>query len=182
MPPLFVITGGPGSGKSTLIAALAETGLATMPEAGRAIIRDQQAIGGTALPWADRAAFAELMLGWELRSHAEAQAQTAPVVFDRGVPDVIGYLTLCGLPVPPHMHRAAALYRYNPTVFLAPFWADIYATDTERRQSHAEAEATAAAMITAYEAAGYRVVPLPRAPVAHRVAFVRAEIDRISGT
>lgn len=176
--PFFVITGGPGSGKSTLIAALAQTGLATLPEADRAIIRDQQAIGGPALPWADRAAFAELMLGWELRSHAEAQAHAGPVVFDRGVPDVIGYLSLCGLPVPPHMHRAAALYRYNPTIFLAPFWAEIYATDAQRHQSAVEAEATAAAMVTAYEAAGYRVLPLPRAPVAERVTFVRAEMDR----
>ena len=47
---LFVITGGPGSGKSTLIKALAERGFCTMPEAGRAIIRDQVAIGGEALP------------------------------------------------------------------------------------------------------------------------------------
>ena len=65
---LFVITGGPGSGKSTLIDALAGHGICTMPEAGRAIIRDQVAIGGEALPWSDRRAFAELMLGWEIRS------------------------------------------------------------------------------------------------------------------
>ena len=31
----FVLTGGPGAGKTTLIAALAEAGLSTMPEAGR---------------------------------------------------------------------------------------------------------------------------------------------------
>lgn len=41
-----------------------------MPEAGRAIIQDQVAIGGAALPWADRLAFSELMLGWELRPTA----------------------------------------------------------------------------------------------------------------
>ncbi len=34
---LFVVTGGPGSGKSTLIAALAGHGIRSMPEAGRAI-------------------------------------------------------------------------------------------------------------------------------------------------
>ncbi len=57
---LFVITGGPGSGKRTLIQALAERGVCTMPEAGRAIIQDQVAIGGEAVPWSDRNAFAEL--------------------------------------------------------------------------------------------------------------------------
>ncbi|RUU62771.1 ATPase, partial [Mesorhizobium sp. M2C.T.Ca.TU.009.01.2.1] len=64
----FVLTGGPGSGKTTLIEALRAQGFATAPEAGRGIIRDQTAIGGPALPWQDRALFAELMLSWELRS------------------------------------------------------------------------------------------------------------------
>ena len=73
-----------------------------MPEAGRAIIQDQRAIGGSALPWADRSAFAELMLGWELRSYREAQSYDGRILFDRGIPDIIGYLELSGLPVPPH--------------------------------------------------------------------------------
>jgi predicted ATPase len=37
---LFVITGGPGSGKSTLIDALERAGFARSIEAGRAIIQD----------------------------------------------------------------------------------------------------------------------------------------------
>ena len=45
---LFVITGGPGSGKTTLIEALAAAGVATSPEVGRAIIREEMAVGGTA--------------------------------------------------------------------------------------------------------------------------------------
>lgn len=92
----FVITGGPGSGKSTLIDALSKHGLRYMPEAGRAIIQDQVAIAGPALPWADRLLFAEMMLGWELRSYREAQGHGGTVFFDRGLPDVIGYLALCG--------------------------------------------------------------------------------------
>ncbi|MGQ3076085.1 MAG: AAA family ATPase, partial [Ferrovibrionaceae bacterium] len=38
---MIVVTGGPGSGKSSLIDAMAQRGFRTMPEAGRAIIRDQ---------------------------------------------------------------------------------------------------------------------------------------------
>jgi len=173
---LFVITGGPGSGKSSLVEALADAGLPHMPEAGRAIIRDQVAIGGSALPWADRAAFAELMLAWELRSHHEARAFAVPVILDRGVPDVIGYLTLCGLPVPDHMRKAAALYRYNRTVFLAPHWPEIFAQDTERRQSLQEADATCRAMVEVYTSLGYDLVTLPLASVSERVAFVRSHI------
>jgi predicted ATPase len=172
----FVITGGPGSGKSTLIEALIARGLDTMPEAGRAIIQDQVAIGGTALPWSDRAAFAELMLGWEMRSHRAAQVIGKTVVFDRGVPDVMGYLRLCELPVPPHVARAAELFRYNARVFIAPLWPEIFTQDTERKQSLAEAEATYHAVAGAYSGLGYELVPLPLAPVAERADFVMSAI------
>ncbi|MCW1428127.1 AAA family ATPase [Novosphingobium sp. JCM 18896] len=169
---LFVITGGPGSGKTTLVAAVATAGLATMAEAGRAIIRDQVAIGGSALPWADRSAFAELMLSWDLRSHREACLLPGPVICDRGLPDVIGYLTLCGLPVPAHLHRAAEMFRYNRKVFVAPHWPEIYARDEERRQDEAEAAATCEAMIAVYQALGYETIMLPLAGVPQRREFV----------
>ncbi|WP_240634651.1 AAA family ATPase [Streptomyces sp. HG99] len=84
------------------------------------MIQDQVAIAGRALPWADTALFAELMLCWELRSYRIAAAQTAPVLFDRGVPDIVGYLKLEGLPVPDHVHTAAQRFRYHHRVFIAP--------------------------------------------------------------
>jgi energy-coupling factor transporter ATP-binding protein EcfA2 len=102
---LFVVTGGPGSGKTTLIDALAQAGCARSIEAGRGVIQDQVAIAGPALPWRDPQAFAELMLCWEMRSYHLTQEQAGPVFFDRGMPDVIGYLRMLGLPVPHHMNR-----------------------------------------------------------------------------
>lgn len=48
----FVLTGGPGSSKTTLIEALRQAGFATSAEAGRGIIRDQSAIGGPPCPGA----------------------------------------------------------------------------------------------------------------------------------
>lgn len=56
-PNFHVITGGPGSGKTTLIDMLAAQGFHQMPKASRAIIRGQVTVGGTAMPWVDRAAY-----------------------------------------------------------------------------------------------------------------------------
>lgn len=175
---LFVLTGGPGAGKSTLLAALSARGLRHMPEAGRAIIRDQQAIGGTALPWDDRAAYAGMMLGWELRSHREASALPGPVLMDRGIPDIIGYLELCGLAVPAHLLRAAEVFRYNRRVFVAPFWEAIYAQDSERKQDPAEAEETCRVMERVYARLGYETVVLPRDDVEARARFVLEHLPR----
>lgn len=168
----YIVTGGPGSGKSSLISSMALKGFPAMPEAGRAIIQDQVMIGGSALPWENRLAFAELMLSWELRSYKEAVKFDGPVFFDRGVPDVTGYLRLCGLEVPAHIWKAAQCFRYNKLVFLAPPWEAIYCLDVERRQSWAEAVATAKAMTDVYEELGYEVCLLPLVSVEERVEFV----------
>jgi len=169
-----IITGGPGSGKSTLIEALAAAGFSTMPEAGRNIIQDQVRIAGPALPWADRHAFAELMLAWELRSYREALslATTGPVFFDRGLPDVVGYLRLCGLEVPRHALTAAREFSYGRRVFLAPPWRNIFHEDDERKQSWAEARATCQAMVDIYTELGYELVALPLVSVGERVGFI----------
>ncbi|AOJ69604.1 MULTISPECIES: AAA family ATPase [Burkholderia] len=168
----FVITGGPGSGKSTLIDALEARGCARSHEAGRGVIQDQTAIGGHALPWRDRAAFAELMLGWEMRSHHLARRARGPVFFDRGVPDVIGYLTLSALPVPAHLAAAAERFRYCRDVFIAPPWPEIYVQDAERKQDYAQAVRTYDTMVDTYAACGYRLIELPRASVDERCRFV----------
>lgn len=173
---LHVVTGGPGSGKSTLIAALAAAGIATSAEVGRQIIREQVAAGGDALPWADERAFAELMVTREVAAHRAALAVGEPVVLDRGVPDVVGFLRVSGLRVPNHIDAAARTCRYHPRVFIAPFWAAIYTADAERRQTAAIAEATHDVMVSTYRDYGYRLVELPRASVAERVAFVSARL------
>ena len=169
---LHVLTGGPGSGKSTLIEALAGRGVATSPEVGRAIIKEQVAAGGNALPWADHRAFAEQMVAREVAAHESALATGEAVVLDRGVPDVIGFLRASGLAVPPHIDAAARTFRYNPRVFIAPWWPDIFTADAERRQTPEEARATFEVMVGTYRDYGYRLVELPRDTVAARVAFV----------
>ena len=172
MDSFFVITGGPGAGKSTLIAALETEGFRCSAEAGRAIIQQQAAISGRALPWAEPALFAELMLSWEMRAHRAMSERPGVAFFDRGVPDVLGYLRLLGLPVPAHMARAAELCRYNRKVFICPPWPEIFAQDEERRQTPDEAEQIFRAIARTYVESGYDLVEVPRAPVAERLAFI----------
>ena len=170
----IVLTGGPGAGKSAIIDALARAGYALAREAGRAVIQSEVARGGRALPWIDPAAFAALMLEFELRSYGEAQSQSGLVFFDRGVPDIAGYLRLSGLPVPPHVETAARTHRYNARVFILPPWREIFRQDSERKQDFAEAVRTYEMMVRAYGDYGYELVEVPRAPVDERVRFVTA--------
>ncbi|MBD9680621.1 ATP-binding protein [Pseudomonas sp. PDM18] len=170
---LIVITGGPGAGKSTLLEHLHQHhGLNIVEEGGRAIIREQLARGGDALPWANREAFCREMFEHALTTREQALAAGGLWLFDRGLPDVLGYARLCGLPIPNALETAAEALRYGRTVFLAPAWEAIYRNDAERWQDFSEARRTAAVMAAVYEALGYRVVQLPLASLEERAAFV----------
>lgn len=50
----FILTGGPGSGKSTIIDKIMKRGFWCSKESGRGVIQDQVNIGGDALPWANQ--------------------------------------------------------------------------------------------------------------------------------
>ena len=94
------------------------------------------------------------------------------VFFDRGVPDIAGYLSLCGLPVSQAVERAARECRYRRSVFIAPPWPEIFVGDAERKQDFAEAQRTYEAMLKAYPRFGYALLELPRASIGERVAFM----------
>ncbi|NDV53005.1 AAA family ATPase [Salipiger sp. PrR003] len=165
-------TSGVAAHKTSIMTELACRGFHTVSESGRTIIREELQRGGDALPWADRLAYAERMLERDLRAYSVAQALSGPVTFDRGIPDILGYLTLCGLPAPPHVAAAAKAACYNARVFLTPYWDEIFTQDTERTQTRAEAEATCAVMRETYTTLGYKITELPRADIATRADFV----------
>ena len=173
----FVLTGGPGAGKTTVLEHIGAKGHAVTTEAGRAIIQDQSAIDGPALPWKDPSIFAEQMLAWEMRSYTLARDNPGLTFFDRGVPDIIGYLRLSGLPVPMHVERAAERYRYNRRVFIFPPWREIFRPDEQRKQDFAEAERTFEFMREAYRDVEYQCVEVAIASPDERIRFIIQNAD-----
>jgi len=50
----YVITGGPGVGKTTLLNALEIKGMRVIPEDARQIIKEQMQTNGEGLPWKNK--------------------------------------------------------------------------------------------------------------------------------
>ncbi|MEA3229350.1 MAG: ATP-binding protein [archaeon] len=94
----FVITGGPCSGKTTLVSMLGSMGYDVMPEMAETIINEQLESGGDLVPWNEsrRIEFqAEL---FERQSDAENNiAQDGLYFLDRAVPDGIAYCLFDGI-------------------------------------------------------------------------------------
>ncbi|MFN3990266.1 MAG: AAA family ATPase [Erythrobacter sp.] len=166
-----VLTGAPGAGKTTLLQAAADAGLMTSPEVARQLLR---APGGMALRAEDPQGFAEAMLAAHRREYERFADHPGPVVFDRGFPDVAGFLDFEGLSVPRAVDEACRALRYEGRVWRAPAWRAIYRQDSERIQDFAEAVASDEAVTAAWRRYGYEVSDLPLAPVAERLAMLRA--------
>ena len=170
---LFIVTGAPGAGKTTLLDAATREGFRVGREAARAVIQSQAAIDGPAVQWRNPDMFAELMLDRDIQSWQSLRNHAGLVLCDRGIPDLVAFGRMLSLPDAGHFHRAAMLYRYNPIVFFAPPWRDIYTDDAERTEGWEHAQRIYGPMRDVYIELGYRVAELPKAPVEERLAFVK---------
>lgn len=172
----YIITGGPGAGKTTLLNALTARGYSCIPEAARAIIKEQVASDGDALPWKDTVRYSELMLSRSI----ELYLATSHGIhfFDRGIADTLAYARLINIPVTAAMEDAVTQFRYNKKVFLLPPWEEIYQTDEERKQDFAEAVRTHEMLAATYEDYQYQLISVPRLSPDERAAFVIASIEK----
>lgn len=169
-----VITGGPGTGKSTLLAAAEAEGVFVSPEVAREILRQP---GGMELRENDPAGFAQAMLEREVAAFNDSAALLGAILFDRGFPDIAGFLELSGLPIPGELDRICRELRYEGPIFRAPPWKEIYATDPERIQDWGAALESDRAVISAWRRYGYVPIDLPLASVSERLSVVRRALN-----
>jgi predicted ATPase len=174
---LFVVSGGPGAGKTTALQELASRGFPFAPEVARQIIQEQVQSSGTALPWGDREAYTLLMLKRSVESYLVHTPASRLTFSDRGIPDTLCYARLIGLANQKPILDACWHFRYAPIVFLAPPWREIYETDGERKQDFAEAEATFEQMVLVYRECGYAISELPKAKPQVRADFILQQIQ-----
>ena len=169
---LYILTGGPGAGKTTVLDLLAQQGYKTVPEVARTIIQQQNDTSGNATHTGDQAAFCDLMLDASIKAYKKNDINSAPVFFDRGIPGLLGYADMIDLADKTKILDAINQYRYNSTVFSFPPWEEIYQNDDERLQDFAEAVTTYRYIKAAHETSGYTVLEVPKATVEERVAFI----------
>ena len=177
-PNLYVLTGGPGGGKTTvLLSFIAGDSRAFRKWLGKIKSRSRFTTVGLPFPGSHTARYAKLMLEHSILSFREQMAASQVTFCDRGIPDTVCYLRLIGHDEAEAV-AASVTYRYAAKVFLAPAWAEIYATDTERKQSFEEAVRTCKLMRKVYEECGYEIVELPLVSPAERADFILEQVQR----
>jgi len=168
----IVLTGGPGSGKTTVLDLFRESGYEVGVDVARSIIQARKAAGLSPRP--EPLAFSEQILEREMELYQSATS--AQMFFERGIVDVAGSLYGAGA-LDEHTSKLLVdRYRYE-FVFLFPPWADIYRTDEERDHTFDHAVRVYESIRDWYPRFGYDVTEVPIGSPQVRAEFI---LDRIA--
>ena len=164
-----VITGGPATGKTSLIKAFHNSGYETFDEVARKIIQEQLILKTNKVPWDDIVGFSKLVLLGQVQDFNSANADL--VFYDRGIPDIIGYINHGRKKLFENLKISNQSNRYDH-VFILPPWEEIYTTDNERRENFEESKIIYNEIEKAYISSGYHPVRVPLDSIDNRIKFI----------
>ncbi|MFC1686758.1 AAA family ATPase [Nanoarchaeota archaeon] len=170
----YVITGGSGTGKTTLVDALQTRGFSTIPESSREFIEELKRKDPGKLPWKNRLAFQELIVARRTEDYLTAPT-IGPVFFDRGLPDEIAFYIKDGFKPSEECLHACETYRYDKIFFL-PSWGAIFENDCVRAESFNESVRVQDIIKQAYKSQRYFCIEVPHLPVEGRIDFILSNI------
>lgn len=170
----YILTGPPGSGKSTILKQLANLNYAVVEEPVRSILSEQRAIEGVGVYDKNIFLFKELILSRMMGDYLRHSKEMT--FFDRGIPDVVAYSECLGLELGAEI-EACHRYQYNLVVFYAPPWKEIFVNDNERRLSFAESVQFGESLKAIYKKLGYQLIELPFLPSDDRANLILDTIN-----
>lgn len=167
----YIITGGPGTGKTSIINELKNRGFNCIDEVSREIITDQMSHGGDILPWKNQIAFENRIANIRAQQYSESP-KNCICFFDRSVFDCIAYLKVNNLNTTSEILKNIKKYNFNNTVFYTPIWEEIYKNDRERIENIEMAMKIQKSIIQTYKYYGYKLIEIPKFPITERTDFI----------
>lgn len=174
---IYVITGGPGFGKTELIRHLKETGYRTGAEVAREIIEEQLKKQEDLLPGKSPRAFQSAVL--QQRIDFYNSVPDSEIAFsDRGIPDQLAFARYNGFGTPDILVQASKSYKYNKLVFMLPPWKEIYTNDHIRKETFEEACKLHQIIQEMYTELGYTLIDVPFGNCDVRAEFILTNISK----
>lgn len=178
-PNRIVITGGPSTGKTSLINELEKKGYNCFHEVIRLMTLEAKEEGNLSslntnpiATVSNPMAFNQKIIAARLEQYKEAKAIDAELVFfDRGIPDVLAYMNYFEQAYGDHFRNIAKIHTYD-SIFLLPIWKEIYTVDEERFESFEEALQIHEHLKQSYTQLGYAVIEVPKDTIENRIQFI----------
>jgi len=172
----IVISGGPGTGKSSIIDELSKKGYKIFEESSREIIKKYKKLGHEQLFLSNPIKFSEILLKNRVNQYIESNnANSNYCFFDRGIPDILAYLDYKKILFNNKFKVSAEKYKYDK-VFITEPWKKIYKKDQQRYESYEELLEIDKRIKETYKKLKYKYFIIPNTNVVERVNYI---IDKI---
>lgn len=176
----YIITGGPGVGKTSIISYLAEQGYATVKEAAQDVIK----VGlsrGIKEPWLEQNFQNDISFLFDQRQSVAVKSASPIIFFDRGPIDSMSYMLLFNAERKDGVIKSAQyalnVPLYETTIFLIDDLG-FCQKDEIRNESHNESIQISRRIKQDYLDLGFNIVHVPVATVQKRAEFILKHIGR----
>lgn len=167
-----MITGGPGTGKSSIVKKLESKGETCLHEISRQVTLEARKEGIEQLFLTQPLLFSEKLLEGRLKQfHQAAKFEADHIFIDRGLPDVVAYMDFFNTSYPKSFIKTCDQHRYEKVFFLPP-WEEIYQSDSERYENYEEALKISSYLYNTYKEYGYQPIEVPKQSVEERCRFI----------
>ncbi|MBS1494130.1 MAG: AAA family ATPase [Bacteroidetes bacterium] len=174
----FILTGAMGAGKSAVLNEIKKQNYICIDEPARIVLKEQREINGEGVPEKNATVFNQLMLDKMISQYKTNININEPVIFDRGIADIIAYSQLLNTNED-ESTKSAKEYRYNKNVFMFNGWNEIYTTDDERIIGFDEANNFGLTLKRIYESLDYQIIEVPFTTIDKRGKFIISKINEI---
>ena len=178
-PKKVVITGGPGTGKTSIVNSLINKGFTCFEEIIRSLTSEAKEQENQTEYRSNPLVFVQdpldfntrLLQGRMEQYHSASTYETSIVFYDRGIPDVLAYMNYFGQAYTSYFEQACRELRYDEVILLPP-WKEIYRVDSERLETFEEAVAIHGHLEKTYLELGYGPLMVPKGPIKDRTEFI----------
>jgi len=172
MQKKIVLTGAPGTGKTSVLNKLKIEGYFCMPEISRDITIKAQQEGIQQLFLTDPYLFSKLLFGERENQYKSATKTDQKLVFfDRGLPDIQAYMEYTKQEYPTDLKNKTMGYVYDHVLIFRP-WKEIYISDNERYENFKESLEIDSHLQKVYKELGYSPMEVPYNSVEKRTDFI----------
>ena len=172
MSKKIILTGGPGTGKSSLISKLIDDNFICFEEKSRNITAEFKKEGVNQLFLTNPLLFSEKLLEQRISQFKESlKIKNDFIFFDRGIPDIIAYLNFKKNTLNDEFRNACIEYRYDIIFILRP-WKKIYKKDLIRYENFDELVKIDKYIYSLYDDLGYTIFEVPTGSLEYRKDFI----------
>lgn len=160
----YIITGGPHSGKSSVLKLLEIQDIKVLHETARLIIREDQEKKKLnpayhyLYPWEDQTVFCRRCHERQLEREKKLSGEL--VILDRSIIDNLAYAAVEKIELDPEIYKDIADAGYEKKVFLFELLKS-YKTDSQRKDSEEQVKAVHRELYNVYSDLGFEIIDVP---------------------